>query len=186
MQATSPHPSCALSSRAHFSRFLDGIKTKLAPHEYNTVCDVLLGTLAAPCAGQNSTQFKLTLSHNCAAGACSSGTCELCINSDSRPCPSLLKQKYLLGDLLLPACGASASVKLVRLGSSEDYVTQEDMRKLPPFILQVRAADVLSYAITSSAAGMHADVVDARSHMLAASGLLLSAPVSFARSALRH
>lgn len=139
VQATSPERAQHASS-SQIARFLTGIKDKLDTSGYQAVCDVMAETLNDHVAGEESVQFGLELSHHCAAGACSNGTCELCINSDSRPCKSLLKAKYLLGDTLLPACGAPASVKLVRIGSNgaRGDPTPADIKTIPPFILQVR------------------------------------------------
>lgn len=137
MQATSSERA-QHASAGQLTRFLAGIKEKLDANGYQAVCDVLADTLTDRSSVEEPMQFGLELSHACAAVACSSPTCELCINSDSRPCESLLKAKYLLGDTLMPACGAPVSVKLVRVAPIGGHASPADIQTLPPFILQVR------------------------------------------------
>eukprot|EP00892_Ulva_mutabilis_P004279 jgi/Ulvmu1/2222/UM013_0069.1 len=139
INATSAGASCAQRSREWWERLLTGVRTNLPSEHYEKVCDLLIDAWRASPAVEKSLQFELKLGHSCSAGACSCATCELCINSASRPCPQLLKAKYLLGDALVPACGAAASVRLIRTDAPNDDVSPDDMRSLPPFLLQVCA-----------------------------------------------
>lgn len=115
------------------------MKERLSFEAYKTVCDVLIDTWNSIEVREDvdAVQFELQLDHNCSAGACSDGTCSLCVNSASRPCPQLFKSKYLLRDGIVPACGSAASVSLRRSGRPQAPITAADLQALPPFIFQV-------------------------------------------------
>eukprot|EP00892_Ulva_mutabilis_P004278 jgi/Ulvmu1/2221/UM013_0068.1 len=137
-----------LSTHAHWGqhpgelwgRVMAGLKDKLPYESYKTVCAVLVDTWqSAPGVQEEVVQFDLRLDHNCSAGACADGTCSLCVNSASRPCPRLFKSKYLLRDGIVPACGAGASVSVVKTGGCGATLSSLDLQKLPPILFQVCA-----------------------------------------------
>lgn len=138
LQATSTHPYWAHHPDELWRRFLAGLKQQLSGKSYGTVCRVLAETWqSASAMADDPVQFELELIHDCAAVACTDGTCALCRNSASRRCPELLSAKYLVKDSLVPACGAPATIYLRRTGLSDRPVAEKDFHKLPPFVLQV-------------------------------------------------
>lgn len=138
MQATSTHPYWAHHPEELWRRFLAGLKQQLPGTAYGTVCRVLAETWqSASAMADDPVQLELELVHDCAAVACTDGTCTLCRNSASRRCPELLSPKYLVKDSLVPACGAPTSVRLKQTGLSGRSVSEKEFQKLPPFILQV-------------------------------------------------
>lgn len=138
VQATSTHPYWAHHPEELWRRFLAGLKQQLPGTSYVTVCRVLAETWqSASAMADDPVQFELQLVHDCAAVACTDGTCTLCRNSASRRCPELLSPKYLVKDSLVPACGAPTCVRLSQSGLSDRSVSEKEFQKLPPFVLQV-------------------------------------------------
>ena len=120
-----------------WNRFLATSKDRLSHDSYDIICGALVDAWSSNQGAQEeAVQFELRLDHNCSAGACADGTCTLCVNSASRPCPRLFKSKYLLRDGIVPACGAGASVSIVR--SDGAHPSSSDLQTLPPVLLQVR------------------------------------------------
>lgn len=139
VQAASTHPYWGQHMSELWVSVLAGVKERLDFDSYKTVCDVLIDTWNSGPVQETAeaVQFQLRLDHTCSAGACADGTCTLCVNSASRPCPQLFKSKYLLRDGIVPACGSGASVSVVRTGRSGTALTAGELQALPPFVFQV-------------------------------------------------